>query len=363
MVVYSLQTALFVLLLLLLGVGATAVFLDRYRKRRHLLPDSLASAELAELFDLAPLGLLLLDKQGQVGYANAYARRLLPWLKSPEAAGWRAELRQDLSAADQPHHRLLTLPPDRQLGWWLCPLPQATLVLLNDLSRPYQQQRASQRFLGTLSHELRTPLTAVIAHLDIVNQPETDPATRHSSLAIAQQEMKRLARLVHDMLQLGRLEMSEGMEKRPLDLLLVVEAAISEIILLAEEKGIAIALEAAPPLPLVYGDGDKLIQAMLNLLDNSVKYGRLGDTIQVTLTPEEEGVRVTVRDSGPGIPPEHLPRVTERLYRAHTDSDGSGLGLAITAEILRLHRGQLEIKSPPEGVESGVEVSYLLSTK
>ena len=372
-VIFSLQTFIFILLLALLAVGLTAVFFDRYRMGQKLLPPvGTDPNRLADLFDSAPLGLLLLDKQTELLYANQVGQRLLPVLTETAVAGWREELMQDLAVAaatavspkfdSRPRQRLLTLAPDRRLSWWLCPLPQMTLLLLFDLSQTYQMQKASQRFLGTLSHELRTPLTAVLAHLDIVNQPETDPATRQSSLAIAQQEMKRLARLVHDMLQLGRLEMSEGMEKRPLDLLLVVEAAVADIILTAEEKGIAISLEATPPLPLVHGDGDKLTQAMLNLLDNSVKYGRSGDTIQVMLTSEGEGVRCTIRDSGPGIPPAHLPHVSERLYRARPDEPGSGLGLAITTEILRLHQSYLEIKSPPEGYESGVEVSFLLST-
>jgi two-component system, OmpR family, phosphate regulon sensor histidine kinase PhoR len=373
MTVFPLQAALFVLLLVLIGVGITAVFLDRYQMRQKLLPPvGTDPNRLAELFDSAPLGLLLLDKQTDVLYANQLGQRLLPVLTETEDAGWREELMQDLALVaatsvspkfdSRPRQRLLTLAPDRRLSWWLCPLPQMTLLLLFDLSQTYQMQRASQRFLGTLSHELRTPLTAVLAHLDIVNQPETDPATRQSSLAIAQQEMKRLARLVHDMLQLGRLEMSEGVEKRPLDLFLVAEAAVADIILTAEEKGIAISLEATPPLPLVHGDGDRLTQAMLNVLDNSVKYGRDGDTVQVMLTPEGDGVRCTIRDSGPGIPPTHLPHVSQRLYRARPDEPGSGLGLAITAEILRLHQTRLEIKSPPEGYESGVEVSFLLTT-
>ena len=373
MITFSLQTAIFILLLVLVSVGITAVFLDRYQMGQKLLPPvGTDPKRLANLFDSAPLGLLLLDKQTEVLYANQVGRRLLPVLTGTAASGWREELMQDLAVAaatavspkfdSQPRQRLLTLAPDRRLSWWLCPLPQMTLLLLFDLSQNYQMQKASQRFLGTLSHELRTPLTAVLAHLDIVNQAATDPATRRSSLAIAQQEMKRLARLVHDMLQLGRLEMSEEVEKRPLDLFLVAEAAVADIILMAEAKGIAMSLEATPPLPLIHGDGDKLTQAMLNLLDNSVKYGRSEDAIQVILTPEEKGVRCTIRDSGPGIPPAHLPHVSERLYRARPDEQGSGLGLAITTEILRLHQSRPEIKSPPEGYESGVEVSFFLTT-
>jgi signal transduction histidine kinase len=262
MITFPLQAVLFVLLLLLIGVGATAVLLDRYQMSQKLLPPvGTDPNRLADLFDTAPLGLLLLDKQTELLYANQVGQRLLPVLTETAVAGWREELMQDLAVVaatavspkfdSQPRQRLLTLAPDRRLSWWLCPLPQMTLLLLFDLSQTYQMQKASQRFLSTLSHELRTPLTAVLAHLDIVNQPETDPATRQSSLAIAQQKMKRLA---------------------------------------------------------------------------------------------------------------HLPHVSERLYRARPDEPGSGLGLAITAEILRLHQTRLEIKSPPEGYESGVKVSFLLTS-
>jgi signal transduction histidine kinase len=154
--------------------------------------------------------------------------------------------------------------------------------------------------------------------------------------------------------------MSEQIEKRPLDLLLVVEAAVAEVILLAEAKNIAISFETTGALPHVFGDSDKLKQALLNVLDNSIKYSRPGDQIQVLLAAETDGVRVTVSDTGPGIPVEHLPRITERFYRIDGKGMGKGLGLAIVAEILRLHDTQLEIKNVNEGDETGVSISFLL---
>ena len=360
-------TVIFVFLLTMVGVGLVAVTADHRLLRDPLLIQTgTTPRQLASLFESAPLGLLLLDQQEQPVYANGYARRLLPGLQAGNEGAWRTELRQDLSAVrhqapNQPRHRILTLPTDHSLSWWLCPFPRFTLLFLVDLSQQHRLQKASQTFLSTVSHELRTPLTAVLAHLDIVQKQDVDEATRQNSLNIIHQELNRLARLVQDMLQLGRLEMSEAVEKQPLDLFVVAESAVAEVILMAEAKNIAISLEATAPLPRVSGDADKLKQAFLNVLDNSIKYGHAGDQIKIRLKPETDGVQVVIQDTGPGIPQKHLPYVTERLYRAHKDSEGSGVGLAIVTEILRLHGARLDIESPYDE-ETGVRVSFLLPT-
>lgn len=362
----SLQMVIFIILLALVGVGWLAVTADRRRFRDPLLLRSGAEPEqLAALFESAPLGVLLLDLERRPVYANAAARRLLPALEAGEGEAWPPELAEDLTAvraqpSPQPQHRVLTLSSDRTVSWWICPLPRFTLLFLIDLSRQRRLQKASQTFLSTVSHELRTPLTAVLAHLDIVEGEDVDAATRERSLAIVRGELQRLARLVGDMVQLGRLEMNETVEKRPVDLFLVAETAVAEVILIAEEKGIDISLQARAGLPPVPGDADKLKQAFLNVLDNSIKYGRAGDAVAVSLTPESGGVRVAIADTGPGIPPQHLPHVTERLYRGRREGEGSGLGLAIAAEILRLHQAHLDIESPSPNREGGVTVSFLL---
>jgi two-component system phosphate regulon sensor histidine kinase PhoR len=118
-------------------------------------------------------------------------------------------------------------------------------------------------------------------------------------------------------------------------------------------------LKAKAALTRTSGDADKLKQAFVNVLADSVEYGRPGDRIKICLKPETGGVLAAIQDTGPGIPPQHLPHVTERLYRVHEDRKGSGLGLAIVAEILRLHDARLEIESPSDE-ETGVKVSFLL---
>jgi len=170
-----------------------------------------------------------------------------------------------------------------------------------------------------------------------------------------------MARLVNDMLELGRLETSAEIERRAVDLLTVVEQAIAQIAPQAEEREIAVSLEADAPLPLVLGNADRLKQVFLNLLNNAVTYSRPGDRVMVSLRLEREGIACAVSDTGPGIPAEHLPHVTRRFYRAVPKGEGgSGLGLALVKEILRRHQSRLEIESQTEGEETGTCVRFVL---
>lgn len=364
MIVIDLQWALYLFLLLVAATVLLAVALDRRRFRHPLLVRSGAGdAQMGQLLDAAPFGLMLLDHDQRCRYANQAAGDLLSWPARwgplPDAS-WRKELAEDLAVAEQDGHaryRALHLPDGRSLTWWLCPLPRMNFLVLTDQSRQARLERASRAFLGTLSHELRTPLTAILAHMAVVQGEEVTEPVRAQSLAVVQQEAERLARLVQDLLQLGRLEMSDGVERRPLDLVLVAEAALAEVILAAEKRGIALSLETETPLPRVLGEADSLQRAFLNLLDNSIKYGRDGDQVIVRLAPAADGVQVTIVDTGPGIPPEHLPHVAERLYRGRTDLPGSGLGLSVVSEILRQHEATLHLANREAG---GIRATFVL---
>lgn len=356
------------LFLLLLG-SLLSVYIDRQRFREPLWQRAgIQPGQLSHYFDAAPIGLLLLDGQLRPLYANIYSQNLFSLTAQhplPVQEAWVATLAEDVRAAQatnaRTHYRLLTLPNDQAVTWWICVLPELTLLLVTDVTGQYQLQKKAQTFLSNLSHELRTPLTAILAHLDAAQNAQLDEAVKQHSLQIAQQEMRRLSRLVQNMLQLSRLEMREESEKQPLNLLLLVESVISQVYPTAEARNLAITLNAATPLPQVLGDGDQLQQLLLNLLDNSIKYCRPGDQIELRLQPEGKGVRVTLVDTGPGIPPEHLPRISERFYRVNRQVPGSGLGLAIAAEILRHHQSTLEISSQSEGEETYTAVSFLLA--
>jgi two-component system phosphate regulon sensor histidine kinase PhoR len=163
------------------------------------------------------------------------------------------------------------------------------------------------------------------------------------------------------MLELGRLETATEIERRAVNLLALVEQAVACTAPQAEERKITISLQADAPLSPVVGDADRLMQVFLNLLDNAVKYSRPGDRTFVSLRQVEQGVECSVRDSGPGIPAEHLPHVTRRFYRAAPQAvEGSGLGLALVEEILRRHDSRLEIESRTEGEDTGTCVRFVL---
>jgi signal transduction histidine kinase len=315
----------------------------------------------------APLGVLTLRADRYSG-ANAEARRLLALPgeegELPEAP-WRASLVED--ARPPGASRVLTLPrpaPDspQTVRWRAVPLEDdRALVFVSDLADQRRAELAAQRFLGALSHELRTPLTAILAHVELLRGAAELDVAQRSSVAFIHRETERIARLVRDLLELGRLNSAGELPLRPIDPLLVAEEAVAAVILAAEERRVEVELQAASPQPRVLADPDRIKQVFLNLLDNAVKYARAGDRVVVRLEPADQSVVCDVRDSGPGIPPEHLAHVRERLYRARRDVEGSGLGLALVDEILRLHHTELRLESRTDGPDRGTLARFELA--
>lgn len=373
MIILDLKPLVFLAMLALIGSGLLAVWLDR-RTRRVRPPvssfqwsDNLPDIQLA--FDAAPLGLMLLNAPDTYLYANAYASRLLSLDVSPSqlpAEPWCDLLREDMRAANtndlaaSDSYRVVNLKSDQQIRWWVYALSGLYLVLLIDMSREWNIERAYHAFVSNLSHEIRTPLTAILTHLEVLRTPQMPEATRAQSLELIDQEANRIARLVRDLSDLNRLEIASEMAQCPIDLLVLVEEAMAQVILKAEERQITLSLQAEASLPRVLGDPDRLKQVFLNILDNAVKYCRPGDQVEVGLRIESDGIGCTINDTGPGIPPQHLPYVTQRLYRARTDVEGSGLGLALVEEILRRHYSRLEIESQSEGEQTGTRVHFVL---
>jgi two-component system phosphate regulon sensor histidine kinase PhoR len=160
----------------------------------------------------------------------------------------------------------------------------------------------------------------------------------------------RMSRLVEDLLSLSRIEMHEHQPPTARVALRPLLDAVADVFALrAGTRGMRITIDAAADLPEVIGDSDELMQLFQNLLDNAIKYGSAGTPITLTARPGPLGVAVAVRDEGEGIPPAHVPRLTERFYRVDAarsrEVGGTGLGLAIVKHIVGRHRGQLEIAS------------------
>lgn len=265
----------------------------------------------------------------------------------------------DVSLASRPPRRFTV----RVAPVGLVPEGRGALVALREVTEQVAIERMRSDFVANASHELRTPLSAITAAVETLCGPaRNDPSAREEFLALIAAEAARMARLVDDLLALSAVEQSAA---RPpverCDLAAIVRRVLARFEPIAAREGVALEPQLADRVPEVRGDADQLEQLVGNLVDNAIKYGRDGRRVVVTLEPVDEApagtgpvagraaVRLSVTDFGPGIAPEHLPRLTERFYRVDKGRSrslgGTGLGLAIVKHVLRRHQGQLQIDS------------------
>jgi two-component system phosphate regulon sensor histidine kinase PhoR len=228
------------------------------------------------------------------------------------------------------------------------------VVVFKDQSEARRIDRMRADFIANASHELRTPLASISGFVETLRGPaRNDAAARDHFLQIMQSQTARMARLIDDLLSLSRLEMKPYLAPGArVDVRAIVESVIDSLSPLAKESGVVIERQFGDAPVEVRGDRDELFQVFENLLENACKYGQSGGRVTVSIDVDEAAepeVAVTIRDFGPGIPEEHIPRITERFYRVDVDTSrgqkGTGLGLAIVKHILTRHNGRLTIRS------------------
>jgi len=215
--------------------------------------------------------------------------------------------------------------------------------------------------LNDVAHEFRTPLAVLLVHLEVLRSPTVPPETKQESLRLMHAEARRMSRMVSNILELSEVETRGLAAKSPVDLRALATKVIAEMQPLAQERKIALSLDAAEGAFWVNGDSAWLEQVLMNLTDNALKYSRPQDRVEISLTRDSARKKIlcTVCDTGPGIAAEHLPFLTRRFYRAASDEiSGSGLGLALVAAILKLHDSTLEIDSQTTGDASGTRMRF-----
>ncbi len=237
---------------------------------------------------------------------------------------------------------------------------RGTLVSFEDITHVEQIGQMRRDFVANVSHELRTPLTAIIGFIETLKGPaQNDPAARGRFLDIMLDEALRMNRLVGDLLSLSKVEAEERV--RPTDSVdagALIASTLHGLAQLAETAGVTLDSDLPKTRCVIPGDVDQLRQVLTNLVENGIKYSGRGASVTVRLSgPDYEpqvrgqGVRITVTDTGPGIDPLHLPRLTERFYRVDShrsrEMGGTGLGLAIVKHIVNRHRGRLRVDSTP----------------
>lgn len=208
-------------------------------------------------------------------------------------------------------------------------------------------QQSQQDFLANVSHDLKTPLTSIQGYSQaIIDGAAKDPA---QAASIIHDEAGRLNRMVIQLTDLARLEAGRfSMKMSAIDVGEVVASIGNRLSIMARKQQITLHIDAHP-MPPIAGDGDQLVQVFTNLISNAIKYTPQGGQVWVTTQASDEGVQISVQDTGIGIPAQDLPRIFERFYqvdKARGPTRGTGLGLAITKEIVEAHGGTISVTSP-----------------
>lgn len=238
---------------------------------------------------------------------------------------------------------------------------------INEMSMKISQsEKMKTEFISSVSHELRTPLTAIAGWGETLMYDEDMSAESQRGVAIILKETRRLAAMVEELLDFTRIEDGRfTVNMEPTDIEAELEDAIVTYGELFRQENMTLEYESSPePLPTIQGDSERLKQVFLNVLDNAAKYGKEGGRIVVsTALARDYGssgtdyVRITIRDFGPGIPPDELPHVKYKFYKGSSKERGSGIGLAVCDEIVKRHNGYLNIENAPD---KGVIVTILL---
>lgn len=227
---------------------------------------------------------------------------------------------------------------------------KGTLITLRDLTREQQIERMRADFVANASHELRTPLAALSGFLETIQgAAKTDLKAQEKFFGLMRSQAERMRRLIDDLLSLSRIEMNEHVRPSGEVDLTRVAAHVRDVLSgMAKDFGCEITLASDGPL-VIAGSRDELVQVLQNLAENALKYGSSGKLVEIIVRKNGEWAEVSVRDHGPGIAEQHIPRLTERFYRINVQDSrsrgGTGLGLAIVKHIVNRHRGRLVITS------------------
>lgn len=332
----------------------------------------LANAAARDLFRIQREGALLVSAVREPSVLEAVDEALFGGIaRTTDYAGVGAQTR---------HWRALTRPLPAPAG-------DGTLALLvlRDETDVRRMELMRVDFLANASHELKTPLASLAGFIETLKgHARDDPKARDRFLDIMAVQADRMSRLVADLLSLSRIELNEHVPPSGrVDLARAAVDVMDAVSVLSAERAVTIRMEDRELSAPVHGDRDEIVQVVQNLVDNAIKYSPSGDTVDICIRPDvtldeaaapwsggnreggvtrlplvtpdrEPGNRyaaITVRDHGPGMAREHLPRLTERFYRVEGQKSGeragTGLGLAIVKHIVNRHRGGLTVESAP----------------
>ncbi len=362
------------------AAGAVAFFLYKSNEKTNAVdepvvleqsPGTIAISDFS-VFDALPLPTIMVDAQSKILQTNRAAGRefgellignfLTLKFREPEmVAAFNQAVSQDAPVNFEMHERV---PFERWYRVDICPIhkvdrpTQRYAILFRDISEAHNIERMRADFVANASHELRTPLASLTGFIETLRGPaRNDEKAREKFLGIMLEQAGRMSRLIDDLLSLSRLEMRPNADRTEvIDITALTSQVIDALCPMAQDSGVEIERKFSMEPVRISAVRDELIQVLENLIENACKYGKSGGKVAVSIDIPQIGggkeVIISIRDFGPGIAAEHIPRLTERFYRATPNTGavqkGTGLGLAIVKHIVSRHKGRLVIQSKPE---------------
>jgi two-component system, OmpR family, phosphate regulon sensor histidine kinase PhoR len=327
------------------------------RKRFHKQRFVQLMRQLQRSTAALPNGVVILNAQREIVWFNRMAGRLLN-LRRTADLGMRIEhlLREPEFVrylASQDYATPVVIRPttgeDMYLSMQVAPYGDGQLLLLvSDVSRQMRLEAVRRDFVANASHELRSPLTVISGYLETLAQDPVVEAELQGPIAEMRRQAERMTAIIRDLLALSRLEESEEADHgEPIDVAALLAMLRKDVVARpSHPREVRVRVDSRAQL---VGDEPEIHSAFSNIVDNAAKYTAAEGSIEMRWWEDEEGGHFTVTDTGMGIPPEHIPRLTERFYRVDAGrsraTGGSGLGLAIVKHVLQRHGGTLEVHS------------------
>ncbi len=223
---------------------------------------------------------------------------------------------------------------------------------INDMAKELDaNEKLKNDFISRVSHELRTPLTAIKGWAETMQYGVPDRVTLEKGMSVIVKESSRLTSLVEELLDFSKLQSGRlTMQMERMDILAEIDEAVYMLKERALSEGKHLLYDDPEEMPIIYGDRNRLKQVFLNIIDNALKYTPEGGMIgvQVYQDYKDHTIKVVVADNGCGINAEDLPKVKDKFYKANQKINGSGIGLAVADEIIKMHKGSIDIESSPE---------------
>ncbi len=379
------MTALEILLSLLLAAAVIAAWVMRARlihreagharelARQRAASEAEAASQaqrVAALFDRMVEGMIIIGPDGRIRLANRSAgelfgfepsakdRTILEATRNHEVAALVARLEHEPEVLRH-ELRLDAVGSARFLEVNALALRTSdgardgALLVFHDLTRIRRLESVRQEFVANVSHELRTPLSMIKSAAEtLIDGGKDNPAITTRFLEIIDKHASRLTLLIDDLLLLARLDSGRmELHLQPLSLRNVAHEAVEDAAIIARARNVVLVNEVPAGLR-VMGDAERLRQVFANLIDNAIKYGRADGRVELRgRAVGAERVEFSVRDDGPGIPPEAKARIFERFYRVDKarsrEQGGTGLGLAIVKNVVQAHGGEVRVESTP----------------